>query len=93
MWMCDGTAPLSANICSHEQFEGPNTNSNCTQLHSLYHIMFGTQSNRGLIRARQQNSTRRTNKVIKKTLLVALYNAASLIFARLSGYLLTNYFL
>ena len=53
-------ASPSANICSHEQFEGPNTNSDCTQLNSLYRIMFGTQSNRGLMCAGQENSTRCT---------------------------------
>jgi hypothetical protein len=53
-------ASPSANICSHEQFEGPNTNSDCTNLDSLYRIMFGRQSNRGLMCAGQQNSTRCT---------------------------------
>ena len=57
LWMCDGPPSPSANICSHEQFGGPNTNSDCTQLDSLYCTMFGTQSKSVLMCAVQQNST------------------------------------
>lgn len=53
-------ASPSAIVCSHEQFDGPNANSDCTKLDSLYRIMLGTQSNRGLMCVGQQNSTRCT---------------------------------